>query len=540
MLFLFFSCQKEETPVKEMANVDFNVQKQPTIKTIDDKQANPKFDILKDRFQLGKHFVDVNQTSGLSKTTTKNGDIIIHDDVVKEITLGNYISYTMRITFPKLKTTSLYNLTIEEYNGSTGMFVTKYTPRQGAVANLSTDISDMSITTQRITDIDYYNPEEDVVTENPVGNSNSGSSSETYPYDCDDYVVTTSVLNETLCGCGHTWEDLLQGICTGCQIREPMYPSLSSVNLYECIPYNYGDDESGTNDPTGGGGGSTTDTGTPSITTPIGLDGARVTENYIIVELNIVDANTIDWIYDGNNSQTVLDIYQFIFNNNTVEAKDFAKQAIEELVLINKNSYPGINDGLPFNWWNDDIQIEQILGDPYEDWKRLSQEEKRLTKSFPNVAYRIYKNKTIAFEKTFQLFGNTPQVLNGRPDAFRHAFFQAINTVKERKYFTKLFANAHESETPQRWLLEKQMDLFNNEIGMDLIEFDHPNWTDTNQIANEILNSLNNGKLKYLSPIDYTGADIPGSPFWDNAETTELDDGTHGITSSTNLIPTNQ
>ncbi len=217
------------------------------------------------------------------------------------------------------------------------------------------------------------------------------------------------------------------------------------------------------------------------------------------------------------------------------ESIEFTQELIDELENINIDSYPGKEDLLPFEWWNDDALIEQYLQGSYESWRNISSEEKRLTKSFPNIAYKLYKNKDIAFQKTFQYFGNVPQVLNGKPDAFRHAFFQAINTVRVRKYFTELFANAHESEVPTIWSIEKEMDIYNNEIGMNLIEFTHPNWSNINQIATEILNMLNNGKLIYLKPINYS------SPyFWDNPSTSTPNDGNHGISSNTQLTPTNQ
>jgi hypothetical protein len=188
---------------------------------------------------------------------------------------------------------------------------------------------------------------------------------------------------------------------------------------------------------------------------------------------------------------------------------------------------------LSFEWWKDDDLIETIFQEPYETWKKLTKREKLLIKAFPNDGYIIYKNKTIAFQKTSVFFGNSPGNLNGLGDAYRHAFFQAINTVKLRKYRTKQFADAHESETPLRCIKEKEMDLFNNEVGMDFIEFAHPNWTDIDLIANEILNILINGELRYLSPINYS------SPtFWDIPTTSQPNDGDHGILSTTILIPT--
>ena len=241
-------------------------------------------------------------------------------------------------------------------------------------------------------------------------------------------------------------------------------------------------------------------------------------------------------VWANENVEAYNQLIQYQIDNNwSDESEVFAEELIDELANISIDSYPGKEDLFPFEWWNDDALIEQYLQGPYESWRNISSEEKRLTKSFPTIAYKLYKNKDIAFQKTFQYFGNVPQVLNGKPDAFRHAFFQAINTVSIRKYFTELFANAHESEVPTIWSLEKEMDIYNNEIGMNLIEFTHPNWSNTNQIATEILNMLNNGELIYLKPINYS------SPyFWDNPSTSTPNDGNHGISNNTQLTPTNQ
>ena len=218
-----------------------------------------------------------------------------------------------------------------------------------------------------------------------------------------------------------------------------------------------------------------------------------------------------------------------------LESVEYVQNIIEENRAISETDYPGKEDGLDYQWWNDDVKIEQILGDPYEDWKHISEQEKILTKNFPKIAYRIYQNRNIAISAAISIFGDVPQQLNGMPDAFRHAFFQAINCVKERKYMTQLFADAHESEVPERWELEKEMDLFNNEEGMDLIEFNHPSETNHTTIANYILSMLNSGQLVYLSPIDYFDPQ-----FYDNLATPEPKDGNHGISTQTQVVPTNQ
>lgn len=242
------------------------------------------------------------------------------------------------------------------------------------------------------------------------------------------------------------------------------------------------------------------------------------------------------WLYNSTNAGVANILFDYLYQNDKSSgAIAYSKNMILELMSITSTDYPGMNDGLNYQWWLDDSQIESIMADPYETWKKVSKKEKELIKDFPNHAYQIYKNKTVAFQKTNQIFGNVPGNLNGKADAFRHAFFQAINTVKIGKYSTSLFADAHESETPNNLIKEKQMDLSNNEKGMNLIAFDHPNWTDINLIVNEVNNLIINGQLTYLSPINYNS-----TSFWDNPNTTILNDGDHGISQNTQLIPTNQ
>ena len=296
-----------------------------------------------------------------------------------------------------------------------------------------------------------------------------------------------------------------------------------------------------------GGGGFSGTGGLPNNNNPLNTDSEFLTTPLLSSStsigrlLNFLTENQANFFFHGLDGEAQISILNYI-NENTDEngvvnsqAREFVKELMDELANISIDYYPGKEDLFPFEWWNDDALIEQYLQGPYESWRNISSEEKRLTKSFPTIAYKLYKNKDIAFQKTFQYFGNVPQVLNGKPDAFRHAFFQAINTVSVRKYFTELFANAHESEVPTIWSLEKEMDIYNNEIGMNLIEFTHPNWSNTNQIATEILNMLNNGELIYLKPINYS------SPyFWDNPSTSTPNDGNHGIINNTQLTPTNQ
>ncbi len=137
--------------------------------------------------------------------------------------------------------------------------------------------------------------------------------------------------------------------------------------------------------------------------------------------------------------------------------------------------------------------------------------------------------------------------LNDKSDAFRHAFFQALNTVRIGAPLTRKFADAHETEVPSQLEKERQMDLFNNSVGIAYGEtVDRVYWT-VGAISNGIYNKVTNGELIYLKPT------LP-PPFFPNGQPNPNGDpnfygtggvnnprtATHGIYSATQLIPTNQ
>lgn len=216
--------------------------------------------------------------------------------------------------------------------------------------------------------------------------------------------------------------------------------------------------------------------------------------------------------------------------------------------IYTTSSYPGINDGMPFNWWNDyNYLSNNFTLDTYDPFKELTEEEKRLVKIFPTLAFHMNKNRTKAINQTQENFPSAYQ-LNDKADAFRHAYFNALNTksaisavIGNGAEVVRMFGEAHESEVPNRWIKEKNMDLFNNNVGINFCSNCSTSTTD-NQISIGIMNLLSNGSLIYLFPINYNGYNQtnPPSAFWDNPNTQTLWDGHHGITTSTNMSPTNE
>ncbi|MCG8787679.1 DUF6973 domain-containing protein [Tenacibaculum finnmarkense] len=183
--------------------------------------------------------------------------------------------------------------------------------------------------------------------------------------------------------------------------------------------------------------------------------------------------------------------------------------------------WAGMDDGLPNEWWNDDVFVENMFNkNPYYIWRNITQEERDLIKKHPYEAYAIYLNREIAEKATKEKFGGNYR--NDKSDAFRHAFYSLINTKYVGITIATKFSDAHESETPTLLIKEKEMDLFNNNVGHNSIS-NNSNKTNI-YLANLIYTKLLNGDLRYLSPINFSDP---------NFNTTQ------GISILTELIPTN-
>ncbi|MBS4042463.1 MAG: hypothetical protein KGZ59_01475 [Chitinophagaceae bacterium] len=203
-------------------------------------------------------------------------------------------------------------------------------------------------------------------------------------------------------------------------------------------------------------------------------------------------------------------------------------------------------------WWEDDVWLNNsnnINFDLEEDqngqYDRLNNAEKALVKQYPVHAYIISKNKLVVEQETINLFGKNG--LNDKSDAFRHAFFNALNRRDlgldpvTLENIAKLFSDAHESEVPTQLQKEKDMDLWNNAIGHIVGDVIFPILTPNSLLSSDVLTKLTNGELRYLKPVEPTpllGSNGVNNDFWHINGNFQL--GRHGISSATQLIATNQ
>lgn len=199
-----------------------------------------------------------------------------------------------------------------------------------------------------------------------------------------------------------------------------------------------------------------------------------------------------------------------------------------------QESYPGKEEGLEWLWWQDNMQIIAEFDDPYSVWERLTRAEREFIRMWPLEALKIRKNQAKAEAASQTLFPLS--LRNGLGDAFRHAYFNALNARDiDNLGVVLLFASAHETETPSALSLEKNMDMFNNIIGANLGST--MNDASDQAISNAILLSLTSGELRYISPLDLTA-----SPAHDanNDGVQDCSSCKNGIVSTSKLTPTNQ
>ena len=89
-------------------------------------------------------------------------------------------------------------------------------------------------------------------------------------------------------------------------------------------------------------------------------------------------------------------------------------------------------------------------------------------------------------------------------DAFRHAYWQALNASEVGEYITQQFADAHESETPEGEENSSAMDHHNNEVGIELGKKNTE--VSDEELADMVMGKMEDGEMVIL---DQNGEVVP-------------------------------
>ena len=312
---------------------------------------------------------------------------------------------------------------------------------------------------------------------------------------------------------------------------------------------------------TTGGGGSSGSTTPPSScqggggTIPIPTDGGTTItydDDPIIFLTNTLGLSSSQVSFLVQNPSYQGPIYNYISQNYSIQSVQICKDHIDLLIsepeyvlFVNNHNSTGNHSVV---WWMDDNWLDNPnnfnldITRADNQYDELTAAEKALVKKYPSQAYAIKQNINSAFTMSNERMGSTGG-LNDKKDAFRHAFFNAINTRDVGKdpltleSIAKLFSDAHETEVPSQLQKEKDMDLWNNAIGHLIGDVLFPIFTTNSSLADDVYDKLINGELRYIHPLNFTS-----SPSYDanNDGVQDCPTCLNGILSTSILTPTNQ
>lgn len=130
LAFLTFTCELDKIVNETQEELILKNQKAPTIRTFSQDNIGDRFNDIAQQLNIRKYLKKSKDLSYALRTSYDTLGVTIYTDEIKEVTIDDYTSYTMRMATPETDSTSFYNVTIEDDNGVTEMYVSKYTPTQ--------------------------------------------------------------------------------------------------------------------------------------------------------------------------------------------------------------------------------------------------------------------------------------------------------------------------------------------------------------------------------------------------------------------------
>lgn len=193
------------------------------------------------------------------------------------------------------------------------------------------------------------------------------------------------------------------------------------------------------------------------------------------------------------------------------EVRSYLTETGYALPTYNINSYPGKEDNMPFEWWNDENWMKNnIRIDANKPNEAPNSTELILFSLYKYQAVFHIKNSNNALSTANQLAnsGKYTHIHNGKADAFRHTFWNALDSADFGKKITLLFTTAHEVGSSNH-PLETQMDLHNNEQGASL-GINYGTFTPANTIKDAVISMIDStSSIWYLTPLaDHDGNNI--------------------------------
>lgn len=232
----------------------------------------------------------------------------------------------------------------------------------------------------------------------------------------------------------------------------------------------------------------------------------KVVYDFFQFTFSLYAQNTTSFYYLSSNHELTKSIFYYLAENNSTnydytQAKAFALSVIAAVMEVgmaeySSNDYPGMDDGLPFEWWNDENFIINSGNFDIDD-EQPNAKEVALYTIFRKEAVLHIENSIEALSRAEELVadGTLTGIGDGKADAFRHAYWNALGTAEFGAEIMKLFADAHEWGESG---LSVTMDFHNNHHGRIIGNSFNFSSSDSD-IEAVVLEALYDGTLKYIN-----------------------------------------
>ena len=136
--------------------------------------------------------------------------------------------------------------------------------------------------------------------------------------------------------------------------------------------------------------------------------------------------------------------------------------------------------------------------------RNVTKEELILVSKYPSDAVKVFNNSKTASAEASRLYVSSTLYL-GNGDAFRHAYWNALNVKSVGLTKARDFANAHESETKDG--TDKKIDISKYDLGRNIAKANINSSIST--IKNKIISDINKGRMYRLYKGNIKGKLIP-------------------------------
>lgn len=458
---LLWNCEREEA-IFELPISNFQEKTVLQRITLDELTSDRNFT------KIAKEFEIHNRLLGKEKNFRgkNNENFVIDTKSIIKVEKQNYFSYTFFIERKEPTKNSIENLVIEKMNDSVRGFFIKYKFSDNYI---NESLKKNSIPFEgKIQRSVYKKNISELLNSLVKGKNHLAKMQECFP---------TYIVIDVKCASG---KHVVGQTCDYAGTSDAAYQYTVSRDM--CFPSGDGwsDDTYVDNDNTGGGGYGGSNNSTTSINYKCGDEyhGCVKKADKISNSLELSDIQR-DWL--RGQSEELIEGLEFVLieENYSPGSENFISKAIEVLM---KNGDVDLENRLIY---------DSTLDQDYRN--KMSTKERQIfdgMSQFQKSQYLISAQQAWNYAEAYY----KDSFYNGKGDAVRHSFWNALSTVRIGDTLTKSLTDAHEDK-PASYnysYKENQMDLYNNSIGINLAKL-------SGRLYKLVDNAILNGELRYLS-----------------------------------------